>query len=63
MLTNNGLCLCTAVQYVLFLVLMVNSTRFRIYVVTRSYSSHTLSALVGTKGPQTESSKQIAGCT
>ena len=40
MLSNNGLCLCAAVQYVLlFLVRFNNSDRFQIYGVTRSYSS------------------------
>ena len=40
MLSNNSLCLCAAVQYVLlFLVWINNSNRFQIYVVTRSYSS------------------------
>ena len=40
MLSNNGLCLRIAAQYMLlFLVLAVNSDRFKIYGVTCSYSS------------------------
>ena len=38
MLSNNGLCLCAAVQYVL-LFLVNNFDRFQIYGVIRSYSS------------------------
>ena len=40
MLSNNGLCLQPAVQYVLlFLVWFNNSDQFQIYEVTRSYPS------------------------
>ena len=41
MLSNNGLCIRAAAQYVLlFLVWFNNSDPFQIYGVTRSYSSH-----------------------
>ena len=41
MLSNDGLCLQPAAQYVLlFLVWFNNSDQFQIYKVTRSYSSH-----------------------
>ena len=48
MLSNNCLCLCTGVQYMLlFLALAVNSDRFRnFYVVKCSYSSRPFFALL-----------------
>ena len=52
MLSNNGLCLCTAAQYVLlFLVRFNNSDRFQIYVVTRSYSSRPFLCALGQSHP------------
>ena len=49
-LSNHGLYLCTAAQYMLlFLVLAVNSNWFQIYRVTCSYSSHLFLCAIGPK--------------